>query len=58
MTCMYAERDIAAGDEVLISYGQLSSGDLLTAYGFVEHPPGVNPHDSIARDNVSAEATR
>ena len=46
------ERDIAAGEEVLISYGQLSSGDLLTAYGFVEEP-GMNPHDSIALDSVS-----
>ena len=47
-----ADRDMAAGEEVLISYGDLSSADLLTAYGFVEEP-GTNPHDSLPLDLVS-----
>ena len=36
---------------MLISYGDLSSADLLTAYGFVEDP-GSNPHDSLPLDLV------
>ena len=51
LTRVLADRDIAPGEEVLISYGDLSSADLLTAYGFVEEP-GSNPHDSLPLDLV------
>ena len=51
LTGGWTDRDIAAGEEVLISYGELSAADLLTAYGFVEEP-GTNPHDSLPLDLV------
>lgn len=38
-----ASRDVAAGDEVTISYGPRSDADLLMRYGFV--PSGSNPAD-------------
>ena len=39
------DRDFPKGQEVVASYGQKSSGDLLVSYGFVP-PPGTNPHDT------------
>eukprot|EP00899_Mesostigma_viride_P026603 jgi/Mesvir1/7127/Mv09229-RA.1 len=41
---MVADRDYEAGEQVYISYGPLSSGQLLLSYGFVP-PLGSNPHD-------------
>ena len=41
---------------MLISYGDLSSADLLTAYGFVEEA-GSNPHDCLPLDLVRAQPT-
>jgi hypothetical protein len=43
-----AERDIAAGEEVCISYGKLSDAELLQTYGFLE-PLGAlsNPHNKV-----------
>ena len=42
-------RAIAAGDEVRISYGPLSDGELALTYGFVEAPPApaLNPHNRV-----------
>jgi len=37
------DRDYAAGEQVKVSYGQRSGGDLLLSYGFV---PTDNPYDS------------
>lgn len=31
-----AERDIVAGEEIRISYGQLSDAEMLQTYGFLE----------------------
>eukprot|EP00887_Chlorella_sp_A99_P006062 scaffold22.g6062.t1 len=39
------DRGYAAGEEVVISYGERTSGELLLSYGFVP-PPGANPHDA------------
>ncbi|KAL1499083.1 hypothetical protein AB1Y20_013597 [Prymnesium parvum] len=41
---LYAERDIAAGEEVLQSYGPLGAAELLRSYGFVEE----SPHSSLS----------
>ena len=39
-----AERDIQAGEEIVISYGNLSDAQLLQTYGFVEEHEGfTNP---------------
>jgi hypothetical protein len=41
-----AERDIAAGEQILYCYGNLSDAKLLRIYGFVE--TGVaNPHNYV-----------
>ena len=44
-----AGRDIAPGDEVRISYGPLSDGELALTYGFVEAlpAPALNPHNKV-----------
>ncbi|GBF94957.1 hypothetical protein Rsub_07458 [Raphidocelis subcapitata] len=42
---MKAERAIAAGEEVLHTYGDLSDAQLLQTYGFLESLPGPNPND-------------
>ena len=46
-----AERDIKAGEEVCISYGQLSDAELLRIYGFVEARSegtgAANPHNFV-----------
>jgi hypothetical protein len=40
------ERDIAAGEQILYCYGNLSDAELLRIYGFVES--GVaNPHNYV-----------
>lgn len=45
----HAERPIKTGEEVLISYGELSDAQLLQTYGFVEEHPGfTNPHNFVA----------
>ncbi len=43
----HAGRSIAAGQEIRISYGPLSDGELLLTYGFVEglEAPAVNPNN-------------
>ncbi len=50
-----AERDIAAGEEVCISYGNLSDAELLRIYGFVEEVSSSsgcsavpNPHNFVS----------
>ncbi len=44
-----AERPIKAGEEVLISYGNLSDAQLLQTYGFVEEIEGfTNPWNFVA----------
>ena len=44
----HAERPIKTGEEVLISYGELSDAQLLQTYGFVEEHPGfINPWNFI-----------
>ena len=41
-----AERDIAAGEQILYCYGNLSDAELLRIYGFVE--TGIaNPHNYV-----------
>lgn len=40
-----ATRDIAAGQELLLSYGERSNDDFFLHYGFV---PPRNPHDDVA----------
>ncbi|KAK9793181.1 hypothetical protein WJX73_007995 [Symbiochloris irregularis] len=51
---MSAARDIAAGEEVLYTYGDLSDAELLQTYGFIENldpVPGqrhVNPNASVS----------
>ena len=44
-----AGRNIAAGQEIRISYGPLSDGELLLIYGFVEglEAPAVNPNNKV-----------
>ena len=45
----HAERPIKTGEEILISYGDLSDAQLLQTYGFVEEHPGfTNPWNFIA----------
>ncbi|KDD76789.1 hypothetical protein H632_c104p0 [Helicosporidium sp. ATCC 50920] len=39
-------RNIAPGEEILHTYGDLGNGELLQVYGFVE-APGVNPFDAV-----------
>ena len=41
-----ATQPIAAGDELLVSYGAHDNATLLKHYGFV--PRGPNPHDRVA----------
>ncbi|CAG9465287.1 unnamed protein product [Pedinophyceae sp. YPF-701] len=41
---MIAKRDIAKGEEVINSYGDLPNSELLRCYGFAE--PRANPHDA------------
>lgn len=43
---------IAPGDQVLASYGQKSSGQLLLTYGFA---PASNPHEAV-RVQLSVDA--
>ncbi|KAJ1459101.1 hypothetical protein M885DRAFT_561303 [Pelagophyceae sp. CCMP2097] len=40
-----ATRDVAAGEELTLSYGNMSNGDLLNVYGFALTE---NPHNSLA----------
>ncbi|KAG2500913.1 hypothetical protein HYH03_001672, partial [Edaphochlamys debaryana] len=40
-----ADRNYAAGQQVYISYGPKSSGELLLSYGFCP-PPAANPHEA------------
>lgn len=44
-----AGRDVAADEEIRISYGPLSDGELLLTYGFVEALPApeVNWHNKV-----------
>ena len=44
-----AARNIAAGEEVLHTYGNLSDAQLLQTYGFVEELPSdsLNPHNYV-----------
>ncbi len=48
---LLTERDIAAGEEVCISYGELSDAELLRVYGFVEARSegtgATNPHNFV-----------
>lgn len=45
---MAADRPIRAGEEVTISYGNLSDAQLLQTYGFVEEHEGfTNPWNSV-----------
>ena len=39
------DRSYSAGEQVCVSYGQKSSGELLLSYGFMI-PPDTNPHDA------------
>ena len=50
MYTMCAERDIAADEEVRMSYGDLADAELLVTYGFVDTPAEgpPNPHDFVA----------
>jgi hypothetical protein len=38
---MIATRDIAAGEELVNNYGELSQAELLRGYGYVEHSNGL-----------------
>lgn len=42
------EGDLQPGQQLYISYGQKSSGELLLSYGFCPASPGANPHESYA----------
>lgn len=42
---LQADRAYRPGQQVFISYGQKTSGELLLSYGFAP-PPGANPHDA------------
>lgn len=42
-----ADRDIAAGEQVLHTYGDLSDAELLQIYGFVEDLAEPNPHNRV-----------
>jgi len=42
---LFARRDLAAGEELTISYGEYANARLMAQYGFV--PLGGNPHDRI-----------
>jgi histone-lysine N-methyltransferase SETD3 len=42
---LQADRAYRSGQQVFISYGQKTSGELLLSYGFAP-PPGANPHDA------------
>ncbi|KAF5826732.1 hypothetical protein DUNSADRAFT_2218 [Dunaliella salina] len=44
---MIATRDIAAGEEVVNNYGELSQAELLRAYGFVETHPEAEAHAHV-----------
>jgi hypothetical protein len=50
-----ATQPIAAGDELLVSYGAHDNATLLKHYGFV--PRGPNPHDRVAVTLDDAPAT-
>ena len=39
------DRSYSAGEQVCVSYGQKTSGELLLSYGFMI-PPDTNPHDA------------
>jgi hypothetical protein len=39
------DKSYESGEQVFISYGKRSSGELLLAYGFI--PPELNPHDFV-----------
>ncbi|PRW56824.1 ribulose-1,5 bisphosphate carboxylase oxygenase large subunit N- chloroplastic [Chlorella sorokiniana] len=41
-----ADRKYKAGEEVLVSYGDKTGGELLLSYGFAP-PPATNPHDGV-----------
>ena len=47
--CVDPERDIAKGEQLLHTYGDLSDAQLLQTYGFVEDfEPGYdNPHNFV-----------
>lgn len=42
-------RDIAAGEQILHSYGDLNDAQLLQTYGFVEDPARPNPQNMNVR---------
>ena len=48
-----AGRDVAAGEQILHTYGDLTDAQLLQTYGFVQDPARPNPQNKTVRLPVS-----